>query len=507
MNRFAHRLATRSFALTVAVASVVTAAAISRSAHAAAPATLKFCSDIQFSKCGSKLTPSQDIYIRAEFGSPVGEVFQQAFGLDSIPLSGKFAFAIAKNIDDEHAIIEYVGPMMVSRYSKQNTFDLTLQASEKQVERIAASGEDIEKAIPFNSIGTMGTTGLSASWANKAVMFPVGDAAWEAFLVFVPANGDAEPKLVAQGKFTYAMTAAGRGKLVDAMNFYDKQRFEKTPDDGVTTAVHKANLEKITFARTKMVKGFDDASALTGSIKGLASGVYARLYMKQSVRNALADVGQGKDVSDVYYQLHVVVDGKTERWIDDKISQKEAMTLTSWSLTLVPGNAADGEDMPNISRKFVYLMSMLEPGKHKVAISAQVGSADQVVQLSSGELEVDIVAKDRDAVAKKWGQQLPGRGLLDKDKKLGGELKKMLAKDIVAIRAPNSWEVRKNAFDMVTHRVTQIQIGYKDKGECRLGITMIQQDVQGKGFGPTHLSTEKAWFGVDGDLPCQNLVK
>jgi len=464
---------------------------------------IKFCSDLKFSKCKTALSAGEDIYLRVEFPSSVLKVFQDSFGEDKVRSTGKYALAIAKNIEDENPIVTSAGQLMISRYKDQNTLDLTMQASAATIEKIAAGGDDIAKSIPFNSITTMGNGGTSMLWSQKAMKFADGRSDWEAFLIFIPEAGD--PQLVAQAKFSYAIDKASR-KLLGAGSL-EAAKYEQVADDGISTGVHKANVGRIVFGGKKMKKDFDDKGALQSSVKSLGAGLYARVYMKASAKNILAEegLGQGVGEGDTWTQLTIAVGGKISRVIDDHLRGNEALKFTSFSLTLVPGNPSDAEDMPSITRKFVYLMSTLGKGKHKVTLSyalKNIGGTDIV--FATGELEVDIAIKDRDDVARKWGNQLPGRGLLDSEKGLAKELKAIWPK-IPAFRAPWGWQVVAGA---TVYRTTTVVSAYKQKnGECTMDLSLIRQDQSGSGFGKAYLPGPVPPQTLDSDLPCQNLEK
>jgi hypothetical protein len=495
-------MTTRAF-LTISL-TAATLSGVVKDSHADAPGKILFCSDVAFTKCKSSFSPGEEIYIRATFAKPVGSVFAEGFKLDSVPTSGKFIFAIGKNADDQNPIIMYPSPLMVSRYKTQNTLDLSLQADEKNIKRIADGDSSIAKIIPFNSQGTMGNSGLATLWSQKAVTFPVGSQDWEAFLFFIPSYGDADPITAASGKFSYAMAADGKAKLAGSMNSYDKQRFEKAADDGIVTGVHKANVGKIVFAGKTIPRDFDAPKELAVTLPNLSSGLFARLYLKQSVRNFFAEEGQGKDVGATDYVLHMTVAGK-KRVYESKLEANEALKSTSWDLTLVPSAPLDPK-YSQLSKQFVYLLSSLPAGTHTVNLSATIAMPDKEIVLAEGKVDVVISLKERDAVAKKYGQQLPVIGLLE-DKALDKAVRKLMGPKHLTFRVPYKWEERKNRVGIVTHRVTTLMTGVKNAdGECQSVATTLEQPKTASGFGATVRGSEPPTLG-GGDLPCQNFNK
>lgn len=468
--------------------------AASSAAAGGNPGSMKLCSDLKQSKCGTTFGPAGDILVHVELDSSVADTLAAALGVTKAPKHGTYSVAISKTIDDE-PIVQTLGKLSIADHGTRKTLDFALQAGDKTMLAIMDGTDTVFK-----------DPNLGLLWNQQAQDFPEGKADWEVFLLFVADDGT--PSLIAQAKFTYAMTADGRKKLRSATKDFDKKRFEKVKDDGIATGVHKANVGKIVFGKKKMKKDFDDKKALVSSVDSVAGGLYARLYLAQSMRNELADRGQAKDLEYAWWQLTIAVDGGITRTVDDSLTRDEADALTSLSLTLVPGSAADVADMPAITKKFVYVVSTLAPGKHKIKLTATLRDAElEQVELASAVIELDVTKKDRDKAAKAYGAKLDARGLLD-DKKLAKAAKKAYQpKGVVALRMPLAWEERRDAAGAVTHRVAPLIRGYKDAGECQVEIMMIAQDRDGGKWTTLGLSSEKVPYGVDPDLPCQNLEK
>jgi hypothetical protein len=416
--------------------------------------------------------------------------------------------AIGKDENDENPIIVDTRDISLSNYEKYNVFDYTLQADEATIKMIA--NEPREK-VCFTSSSTMGVTTLNEEWRRKAALFKDGKHEWMVFLIFtIPKDmEEGASAIAAQGKFSFTINAENRGKLAEGMNFYDKQRFEKTPDNGMTTGIHKSNIGKIVCSNTKMTSTFDDASKVKTSFNSLAEGIYSRMYLKESMRNFYANYGQGKDVSGGQYQLKFYVDGSTTSsiYIDGKLSQDEALKMTNWLMVFAPTNDEDFKyDVPCVNR-FAYMISELTPGKHKIKIeaTAQYDINEPSPVIAETEIEINITSADRDAFVKKYGLQLPEKGLLATDAKLLADVKIVAGKDAIDVRCPNKWEEIKDAWGVVIRRETIVAYSYKDdKGRGKQDTFMIQQPKTSSGWGATNASASKTWYGLDAYLPLQN---
>ncbi|MCD6067156.1 MAG: hypothetical protein K0S33_1982 [Bacteroidetes bacterium] len=474
--------------------------------------TCVFSSDYGFGTTKTDFQPGENIFVRFAFPKSVGETFMTELGLSNIPGTAKLSLVVAKNAEDENPVVIYSADIMTSRYTKDNVIDFSLQADQKTIETIANGTGDVAQKVCFNSQGTMGNTALNDEWFRQAALFPISVKDWEVFVAISPWNNTdpAKVKLVtlSQNKFKYTVTAENKSKLAAGMNMYDKQRFEKTPDDGVVTGVHKNNVEKIIFAKNKMTKDFDDASALKTSFDNLSGGLYARLYLKESMRNIFANDGNGKDVSDVDYRIDFYVDGNKEMscWSIDRLMQEDALKRTSWAIALAPNQKEDEDMNPKMTERFAYVISELKPGKHKIKMIAKYGGVVETQKvIAEGEFEINIAAAERDAFAVKYGAHLPQKGALE-DAALEAQVKKLCDPSVKNVRCPKVWENRTNAFGSITHRVTIVHTGYIDKtGRSKQGSFMIEQVKMSNGWDKAQYSTrESMWYGVEEYLPLQN---
>lgn len=488
--------------------SLVLALLVSSTAVAAPkvePGKLKFCDSLSFESCSDKVDPSKPMYMWFEFTKPLGVIFQETFGTPSIPSNGTFLVFVSKDIDTD-PIVTYANTLLTSRWDRLNSFVLTAQADDATMNQLASGAGDAGK-LPQPALAQMAEVGFRDQFLEGFAAQEDGTKTWEVFLFFKPWNGDTKPKEVFRGKFQYTLTADNRTKLASYMNPDSRAKFGKEPDDGMKTALHKANAGKVVFGPKKLADA--DGQQLATSYNSLA-GLSARLYLKQSVRNTLATIGWGKDVGTKPYMIAVGVDGKHARNLRDKLEGDDARKKTTWGVTLAPATKDEENDNPVMLHKFAYIVSMLSPGKHEITLDAFVGGKkDQKLALASGSFTLDLTAAKRDAFAKAHGQQLPAKGSVGTDKALYKQLKALVGPEVVTIRTPKVWEDRFDDFKRLTHHVTIMVTGSKDaNGECQMRTMMVEQPKTASGWGPAKFSTtEKHWFEIDPDLPCQNLVK
>ncbi|HYG50197.1 MAG TPA: hypothetical protein VD905_04800 [Flavobacteriales bacterium] len=467
---------------------------------------ISFSSTYTFANKSESLSPKGNIFLRLTTPKPIGEAFKDALGTPNVPGNGKLILAIAKDINDEKPIVIYPTVIMTSRYTKTNFIDLTLQADEKTMAALESPSAELQSQVDFNSIGTLAPRGLKDAWMNAASTFPDGDNQWECFVFFAPYNGEGAVQIAAQ-KFTYTTNADSRSDLAANMNFYDKQRFEKTPDDGITTEIHKANVGKIVFAQNTIPRESNDKSALKSDFTNFSNGIYARMYMKQSVRNFLAENGNGKDVGTTGYAIEIWVDGKKIMNVTDKLDGEDANKRTNWQIVLAPNKKEDEFANEYITGEFAYCMSTLADGKHEIKLRAFIDYDNKEQTLSEGSFTVNITKADRDKFVKEYGFRLRKPGHMDADPQFASEVKKLVHSSVKTIRCPLAWEDRVDMFDRVTHRVTYVETGFiDDDGSCRAGMFLVQQMKTSDGWGPTEKSNESTskWGSPQRDVPCQN---
>jgi len=442
--------------------------------------TVEFSTDYLFKNKKADFEPGDEIFIRLLTPKPMGEMFKNAFKMDDIPMSGSMAIAIGKDANDENPIVVSQYSFFPSRYDKDNQFAVTLQLDEAKLEKL---GNDLDGKVPFNSVQTMSQGTIKLLWAQQAGRFTVKKYQWTIFFFYKKANSD-DIAEAGSGVFTYNVTTENKKKLIEGMNFYDKASFEKTPDDGIKTDVHKANVGKIVFTNTKITPDFNDAGKLKNDFPSLSGGIYARLYLSQSVKNFLAEDGKAKDYAGSGIGVFLTVNGK-EYIIDDNISKEDGSVKTNWAIDIAPTDKAMYEEDP-LLRRLVYQISILPPGKHKVKIDVRVHflssgktSWDEAIKLAQGEFQVNVTQADRDAYAKKFGRKFEGNTLPQAD------FVNVVKKQYPALGY--RFSVLENKLDgAMSYRVSRLRRAYKSTdGNYYEEWSDIRQDFIGGKWAPS----------------------
>jgi hypothetical protein len=447
--------------------------------------TVEFATDYTFKNKKTSFEPGDEIFVRLVTPKPMGEMFKDAFKMSDIPMSGAMAIAIGKNADDENPIVITQYAFFPNRYKNDNQFAITLQIDDKKLENLSS---EMDGKVPFNSVQTMSKGDVKLMWSQEAAKFTPQKYQWTIFFFYKKANSD-DVAEGGSGVFTYLVTKENKSKLISGMNFYDKERFEKIPDDGITNDLHKNNINKILFSNNKMDINFSDASKVKTSFANLSAGIYGRVYLKESVRNMLANDGNGKDFGGANLVMVYRVNGKTYI-ASDNISKEDGLKKTSWGLTFVPNTPPNDED--NITKTFVYIVSILPAGKHKIKMQYRLAPGaiplDETMLLGEGEIEVNIAIPDRDAVGKKYGNTFTGNSLPEAD--FVAAVKKQypgLAHKFTKM------EIYKNALGQVAYRLSRVTVASKNpEGDYVATTHDIKQDFVGGKWAPS-VSIHKTW--------------
>ncbi|GAB4123870.1 MAG: hypothetical protein OHK0045_03970 [Raineya sp.] len=440
--------------------------------------TVEFATDYTFKNKKTSFEPGEDIFIRLITPKPMGEMFKEAFKMQDVPMSGAMAIAIAKDADDENPIVVTQYPFFPNRYKDDKQFAITLQIDESKLEKLPSEAEG---KVSFNSIQTLAKGDVKLIWSQEVAKFTPKNYSWTIFFFYRKANSE-DIAEAGSGVFTYNVTNENKQKLIGGMNFYDKERFEKLPDDGITNDLHKNNINKIVFANNKIDANFSDASKIKTNFANLSAGIYGRVYLKESVRNMLANDGRGKDFGGAGLTMVYRVNGKTYV-VDDEISKEDGLKKTSWGLTFIPNNPADNKD--KITATFVYVTSILPAGKHKIKVQyrlpAGAVSLDQTALLGENEIEVNIAIPDRDAVAKKYGRTFQGNSIPETD------FVAAVKKQYVGLAHRFSrMEIYRDAFGQVAYRLSRVTVAYKNpEGEYLTATYDLKQDFVGGKWAPS----------------------
>lgn len=431
--------------------------------------TVEFATDFIFKNKKNNFEPGEEIFVRLIAPKPLGEIFKEAFKMSDIPFSGSMAIAIAKNADDENPIVVAQYSFFPNRYKDDKQFAVTLQIDDSKLEKLP---EEAEGKVPFNSIQTLAKGDLKMMWEQEAAKFAPNKYQWTIFFFFRKANSE-DIAEAGSGVFTYNVTNENRGKLVSGMNFSEKAKYETVSDNGVKTDFHKKNIGKLAFAKSNVS---DDGTGVQTTFTNPSAGIYAKAFMAQSIKNWYALKGKGDSYSGELI-ARFIINGK-EYLVEETISKEEIEKATTIGFALCPTNEKDNNW---IAKMFIYILSTLPAGKHKIDISVRVQDPrydyNERYLLGEGSLEVTINPAERDGIVKKYGSVFYGNLNTYPDKELAALIKQN--HPALAHKITNE-EIVRNAFGQVTHRMIDLKYVYKDeKGDYIVGLRVIKQDFIG----------------------------
>ncbi len=445
--------------------------------------TVEFATDYTFKNKKTNFEPGEEIFVRLVTPKPMGEMFKEAFKMQDIPLSGAMAIAIAKDADDEDPIVITQYAFFPNRYKDDKQFAFTLQIDEDKLEKLATQ---LDGKVPFNSAQTLAKGDMKLMWSQAAVKFTPKNYQWTVFFFYKKANSD-DIAEAGSGVFTYNVTNENKQKLVASMNFYDKAQYETIPDDGVKTDFHKNNLGKLVFAKSDVPA---DGAGATNSFANLAGGIYARAFMPQSIKNWYAPKGRSNSYSQNLL-ISFSVNGK-EYTAESAVSKDDAEKATSIAFLFLPTAEKDNS---GISKMFVYTVSTLPAGKHKINVSVRVQDPgidfkDRYL-LGEGTIEVTINAAERDAIVKKYGDKFEGNINTYQDKALAALIKQQYP----AI-AHKVWgeEIVRNVLGQIIYRTVVVDCAYKNaKGEHVVDRREVKQEYVGGQWSKTLTGILRPW--------------
>lgn len=357
--------------------------------------TIELCTDYSFKNCVTSFTPSDKIFIKATYPKPVGEFYKDAYGLSDIPSSGKIVVAIGKDENDENPIVVSVFNFFPSRFDTDKQLAFTLQIDEKSHEAFSSPSDEMSKAISFNSLQLMAYNTLSLPWSTEIQKFEMGSKKdWTVFIFFMR---DDEPKEGGSKVFTYDM-GNDRNAVIGNLNDYDKASYMTVKDNGITNATHQKYIDKIVFSNMPISASTPNESAFKKDFAAPTENIYARLYLKESMRNTLAKAGKAKNYAGSY-DVEYHINGKCVSIGTKKITEQEANSGTSLDFIIIP-KADDPNyirDYESTTQAFVKAIKKLPAGKHKIQIFMKT-----VEYTLSGEFTITLTTANRDAFVKKY---------------------------------------------------------------------------------------------------------
>lgn len=217
-------------------------------------------------------------------------------------------------------------------------------------------------------------------------------------------------------------------KMLQNLNNNKYKCSEIPTDNGSSGDFHDANVGKIVFSKSEIVKGQEDASAMTNSFS-TSDNIYSRVYMNHSIGYECANMGIC--YSDPYHSTayRFVVDGgkydlsksyfdkgeMTFNSVDEELLQK----WTTWQPAISP-ESKDGYGTSEM-QFFYSMLEFLPAGKHTIKFEIVIDvpedkktdyetydyttkfGPEKVV--ASGEFTLDVKEADKAMIKTKTGSK------------------------------------------------------------------------------------------------------
>lgn len=195
-------------------------------------------------------------------------------------------------------------------------------------------------------------------------------------------------------------------------------------DQGITSEVHRENVNKIVFANNKADLAFKNEKS--GRFKNSftsSDNIYGRVYVDKSIKNKTGEYTAGVLMYDMYIDGEQTAHKKSfgmYRHLSNKSYYTEQMeaddtfnSWTSWKVWLLPEESDDELTYGNCNiaaRAFTLGLLEQAPGKHDIKIDVYHVSMDGETKsdvLASGSFTMDIKAADKKKLAFAYAPPLP----------------------------------------------------------------------------------------------------
>jgi hypothetical protein len=228
--------------------------------------------------------------------------------------------------------------------------------------------------------------------------------------------------------------ASQRGEKVDPNSAIGKMQqleemkykcSEMPTDNGMSGEFHKANVGKIVFSKSEIVKGKENASAMTNSFTS-ADNIYARVYMAHSLQYECANMGMCfNNSSNTFYRF--TVDGGAFSFSKTSYSSGTSTfnsageeLLNKWTTWQPAMSPASKEGYGTAEMQFFYsMLEFLPEGSHKIKLEIFIdipedrdGGAEVLKQTTKfgpekvvavGEFTLNVKSADKPKVKAKTG--------------------------------------------------------------------------------------------------------
>ena len=195
-------------------------------------------------------------------------------------------------------------------------------------------------------------------------------------------------------------------------------------DQGITSEVHRKNVNKIVFAKNKSDLTFrrENPSNFKTSFTS-SDNIYGRVYVDKSIKNKTKQYGPGILMYDLFIDGNRISHKKSfgmYKHLQDKTYYTEQIDVgnsfnkwTSWKIWLLPTLNDDELKYGNCniaSRAFTLALLEQKPGNHQIKINVYYTDMTgdfKSKTLASGEFTIEIKATDKKKLAFAYAPPLP----------------------------------------------------------------------------------------------------
>lgn len=263
---------------------------------------------------------------------------------------------------------------------------------------------------------------------------------------------------------------------------------EKHSDQGITSSVHKKNVEKIIWSGSRIKLDNQENAILKSEFKA-GEPIYGRGYLKQSLYNySTEEKGQNCLNTNSDFEFRMVIDGEDKGVLHSHYFGGQDWTTFQVSLAL---GSADSEDAINqgVTQKWANLANTLSKGTHQVTLQLWGGKKGcEMKKYSEGTF---TYIKETGDKLKGQGAEVPPQAMTNT--KLEQEMIQAIKAqgwknespiDIVIIES--DWRINRDVFGNILNREINTYAILKDNnGNCRANDISFQQQYNGKTYGKT----------------------
>lgn len=290
----------------------------------------------------------------------------------------------------------------------------------------------------------------------------------------------------------------------------------KVEDLGSSGTFHDANMNKIVFSKSEIVKGAENASSMTNKFT-TADNIYSRVYLNQSMANFSNDIGAFPYTSDYLYRF--TIEGYTHPEIIgnnitiNHFGNENFQKWTTFQLALSP-QASDVKEYPEAEYNAMFWTNIyhLPEGSYNVKVELiydipadqeETSARDEIncrkwttkfgaeKVIAAGTFSIDVKNADKLALSKKLSEGLPASA--KSDAALAASMVKVTTgmwenqTPVKAVITSSDWKYHRDWRNIITHRTITGAVVIKFEKENVYKVfemSFAEQNQGGDKYGP-----------------------